>query len=198
MTRKGYDRVVVIALAMDVFWRHGFRSTTVGLLCEATGLNPKSLYAEFGSKEALFEAALEMYAMGGLAQSREALTNQPLGLDNIRRYFTGMRYEADCRGCLMTMTINEREHVPSAAVDTVAETLRAIETLLRQNLEAGGVEEGALERITPFLVFSIQGITTMGKLHGDNARLAMVVSEILRALEPFDRAQQERGGAPQA
>ncbi len=193
MTRKRYDRTEVIARAMDTFWRRGFRSTSIEMLCEATGLNPKSLYSEFGSKEGLFEEAMRMYTSGGLAQSRSALTVEPLGLHNIRIYFSGMHYEENCRGCLMTMTINEREVVPSGALERVADTLAAIEALLRANLVAAGVDEAGVAALTQFLVFSIQGITTMGKLHGDNTRLALVIDEILRALDRHEAALESEG-----
>ena len=184
MSRRKYDRGEAVAAAMGVFWQKGFRGASVAMLCEATGLNPKSLYAEFGSKEGLFEEALRMYTLGGLMQSREALAVEPLGLDNIRRYFSAMRYEENCRGCIMTMTINERALVPPAALAQVSDTLEAIEGLLRANLVAAQLPAADVEAMVHFLVCSIQGITTMGKLHGDNTRLALVVGEILRALSP--------------
>lgn len=186
MGRKKYDRDEAVTAAMGVFWLHGFRGTSVAMLCQATGLNPKSLYAAFGSKEGLFEEALRVYTLGGLLQSRAALAREPLGLDNIRRYFSAMRYEENCRGCLMTMTINERALVPRAALDQVSETLDAIEELLRANLVAAALPTSEVEALVHFLLFSIQGITTMGKLHGDNDRLQLVVAEIGRTLDRYE------------
>ena len=46
---------------VNVFWQHGYEGTSMATLMAATGLNKPSLYAAFGSKEALFRAALDRY-----------------------------------------------------------------------------------------------------------------------------------------
>lgn len=47
--------------AMMVFWQQGYAATGIRALEEATGLKAPSLYHRFGSKEGLFDAALENY-----------------------------------------------------------------------------------------------------------------------------------------
>ena len=168
---------------MGAFWQHGYHGTSISRLCEATGLNRKTLYGEFGDKDALYAEAIGLYTKQALIQTEAVLQAEPLGSENIRTYFGGMHYEVECRGCLMTMTINEKALVPSPALDTVASTLSRIEELLRANLRAAGHGEATAERIATFLVFCIQGITTMGKLDGDNARLAHVVRTALSTLD---------------
>ncbi len=182
MTRKSYRRADVLAAAMQTFWQTGYHRTSIEDLCAATGLNRKSLYAEFTDKDSLFVEAVELYTVGAIEQTRSVLGEQPLGLNNIRAYFGAMRYGSDCRGCLMTMTANERGVAPEAAVETVRRTLGEIEALLLANLAAAGVDEREGRRLAAFLLFSIQGITTMGKLDGDDARLAEVVATILGVL----------------
>lgn len=183
MTRKKYTREAVVDAALHVFWAQGFHGTSVQDLCTATGLNRKSLYAEFGDKQGLFDAALARYTAGGLARSQAALRQQPLGLDNIRQYFASMSYEPECRGCLMTMTINERALVPAPALERVGQTLDAIEALLRANLVAAGLPSAQCDSLANFLLYAIQGITTMGKLHGDNERLGQAIEHILSVIE---------------
>ena len=58
---KSYDRDEVTDRAMRLFWAQGFHATSTRELTDAMGVNAYSLYAEFGSKEALYEAALERY-----------------------------------------------------------------------------------------------------------------------------------------
>lgn len=60
--RKTYDRDDVVMRAMKVFWRQGYEATTIGGLEEQLQINRYSLFAEFGSKQALFEAAIDAYA----------------------------------------------------------------------------------------------------------------------------------------
>ena len=60
--KKTYDRDVLIEKSMEMFRDHGFAGTSTQMLVEGLGVNRYSLYAEFGSKQALFEAALEVPA----------------------------------------------------------------------------------------------------------------------------------------
>lgn len=182
MSRKSYRREEALAAAMDTFWQTGFHGTSVEDLCTATGLNRKSLYTEFQDKSSLFVEAVRLYTGGAIEQTRAALTVQPLGLENIRGYFRAMRYGPDCRGCLMTMTANERFLAPEKAVETVRQTLGEIEGLFLANLSASGLDDEMSRQLATFLVFSIQGITTMGKLDGDDDKLAGVVETVLGVL----------------
>lgn len=46
---------------MLLFWRKGFASTSMNDLCDAMGIRSPSLYAAFGSKEALYREAVQHY-----------------------------------------------------------------------------------------------------------------------------------------
>ena len=46
---------------MLLFWRKGFAMTSMNDLCEAMGIRSPSLYAAFGSKEALYLEAVDHY-----------------------------------------------------------------------------------------------------------------------------------------
>ena len=51
----------VLTRAMHVFWRHGYRATSMQSLVDATGLNRASIYNTFGGKRELFLEALRHY-----------------------------------------------------------------------------------------------------------------------------------------
>lgn len=46
---------------MQLFWRKGYSATSIADLTEAMGIGSPSLYAAFGSKEALYADALDFY-----------------------------------------------------------------------------------------------------------------------------------------
>lgn len=58
---RAFDRDAALDAAMELFWRKGFSATSMADLCTAMGINAPSLYAAFGSKEGLYEAALQHY-----------------------------------------------------------------------------------------------------------------------------------------
>jgi len=58
---RGFDRTAALEAAMALFWRHGFTGTSIADLCAAMGIASPSLYAAFGSKQALYAEALARY-----------------------------------------------------------------------------------------------------------------------------------------
>jgi AcrR family transcriptional regulator len=59
---RGFDRDAALEAAMLLFWRKGFAATSMSDLCDVMGISSPSLYAAFGSKEALYLEAVEYYA----------------------------------------------------------------------------------------------------------------------------------------
>src|SRR5687767_835312 len=58
---RAFDREEALAQAMRLFWRKGFEATSISDLTAAMGIGSPSLYAAFGSKEALYVEALHHY-----------------------------------------------------------------------------------------------------------------------------------------
>jgi TetR/AcrR family transcriptional regulator, transcriptional repressor for nem operon len=110
--RPTYERSAVVGTAGDLFWERGYRTTSIGDLEERTGLDRSSLYHAFGSKQALFEAALADYLQG--FQGRlAAMLQADAGIGGVAGFFSGMAHAfrtdpaRNARGCLMVNTIAE-------------------------------------------------------------------------------------------
>lgn len=58
---RGFDRTKALDRALVAFWRGGFQATSMTDLVRAMGINSPSIYAAFGSKEALFAEAVAHY-----------------------------------------------------------------------------------------------------------------------------------------
>src|SRR3978361_2482525 len=58
---REFDRDAALEAAMRLFWRKGFAAASMNDLCDAMGIRSPSLYAAFGSKEALYLEAVEHY-----------------------------------------------------------------------------------------------------------------------------------------
>ena len=58
---RAFDREAALAKATELFWIKGFEATSIADLTAAMGIGAPSLYAAFGSKDALFAEALRHY-----------------------------------------------------------------------------------------------------------------------------------------
>ncbi|MDD0859340.1 TetR/AcrR family transcriptional regulator [Arthrobacter alpinus] len=63
--RPGYDQQSVLRIAVEVFNKHGYEATSMGILAENLGISKSAIYHHVPSKEDLLRLALEQ-ALGGL------------------------------------------------------------------------------------------------------------------------------------
>ena len=61
MRPKEFNRNSVIEKCLILFWKEGYNGTGIQKLVDVTGVNRYSLYEEFGSKEGILLASLELY-----------------------------------------------------------------------------------------------------------------------------------------
>lgn len=124
----------MIDKAMELFWRRGYEGAHLAALVEHTGLNRFSLYKEFGGKAGLYEAALERFVGFLLDQYREALTQQPLGLENIEAVLKSLQYGSQYYGCFMLNTLTQKDTVPEGAFEKAVVASEEIVALYHGNL----------------------------------------------------------------
>jgi AcrR family transcriptional regulator len=69
-----FNQDTALRKALDVFWKRGYEDTSLSDVTQAMGIASASLYAAFGSKEALFRESLALYSTreGSTAQARAA------------------------------------------------------------------------------------------------------------------------------
>ena len=109
--KKKYNRDSLIEKAMEIFRDHGFAGTSTQMLVEELGVNRFSLYAEFGNKQKLFEAALERYNKEVVGRNFGPLEAPTAGVEEIRAllefYASASKGPASGRGCLLCNTAVE-------------------------------------------------------------------------------------------
>ena len=109
--KKNYDRDTLEEKAMELFRDHGFSGTSTQMLVEGLGVNRYSLYAEFGNKQALFDAALERYDKQVVERNFGPLETPTAGVEDIRAllefYASASNVPAWGRGCLLCNTAVE-------------------------------------------------------------------------------------------
>src|SRR5689334_5469946 len=92
---------------MEVFWAYGYDGTSMTDLTAAMGINSPSLYAAFGSKEALFREAVAYYNQTRGAAIAAALNGSPTAREAIAealRHQVIAYTESDRpRGCMIVL-----------------------------------------------------------------------------------------------
>lgn len=109
MPRKPtYDRNELINRARDLFWKQGWAGTSLKDLEVSLQMKPGSFYAAFGSKDALFELALERYATDGAARLT-ALAEQYGPLQALQRFpaVVTESEDAPAKACMLSKTFLE-------------------------------------------------------------------------------------------
>src|ERR1700754_3553417 len=56
-----FDRCAALNAAMKLFWERGYEGTSFDDLTAAMGISASSFYNSFGSKERLYQEAIEAY-----------------------------------------------------------------------------------------------------------------------------------------
>lgn len=128
---RSFDLDAATDAAVELFWRQGFAATTTRQLCDATGLQPGSFYAAFGSKQACFRVALERY----LATQRLPRTPSP---EAVRAWLRAITLPSRRhRGCLLVNTAVEGPNLDAATRRFVAQRLAAMESFFARCLGDG-------------------------------------------------------------
>lgn len=128
--KRTFDTAQALDRAMRVFWHNGYSGTSMTDLTAALGINKPSLYAAFGNKEQLFDAAVRHYmAQYGapLFERLTASTDIPL-IERLRSYLYGITdlvsASGSPKGCLFVKS--SCESGGAAIPDDVASSLREI------------------------------------------------------------------------
>ncbi|CAM05118.1 TetR family transcriptional regulator [Saccharopolyspora erythraea NRRL 2338] len=180
---RKFDEGAAVDAAMRVFWVKGYEATSTQDLCECTGLGRGSLYNAFGSKRALYEAALRRYADREFAPVLEILERPGPVKDRLRElmlWVIGLDVADPAhRGCL---TINAAVDA-AGRTDTVAEFARRefdrLEGILR-DLVALGQRTGELspdrpaEQVARSVQSTYYGLRVLGKVRARDELLDVV------------------------
>ena len=108
---REFDQEQVLDAVVQLFWEKGYEATSVSDIVETTGLNKSSLYNAFGSKDALFDQALNRYVNGRTEMITGLLHQGSAGLDDLLSLLDMLWSEVssggDHRGCLAVNTSTE-------------------------------------------------------------------------------------------
>jgi AcrR family transcriptional regulator len=187
---RAFDRDAALEAAMLLFWRKGFAATSMNDLCDAMGVRSPSLYAAFGSKEALYLEAVEHYVQtigppiwDKLAEGATARA----GIENLLIAWTESlpKSRATPAGC-MALLAAVGDEWPAAIVRVVKKVRLEMLGTLRSRLE-NAVAKGELPASTDidgqsrFYLSVFQGMAIQARDGATQAELRAVAAAAMAA-----------------
>lgn len=186
---RAFDRDAALTAAMEVFWRKGYSATSMTDLCAAMGINAPSLYAAFGSKEALYAEAINRYAEVATPLIWGQLETTPTAYAAVESVLMGSAANlpggGTPAGCMVTLSsVGQEGEARLGAL--VAETRAQGEHLVAARL-ARAVDEGELpasidtRRIARFFACVQQGMSIQARDGASREDLEAVARAALAA-----------------
>jgi AcrR family transcriptional regulator len=196
---RSFERATALRRAMEVFWAKGYDGASLAELTAAMGINAPSLYAAFGSKEALFREAVALYGATEGTEIWTALPQAPTACEAIERFLraSALSFTRPDRpaGCLVVLGAL----LASDANVNVCRELRASRAgnvaALRDRLERA-VAEGELpesvdgEAVATFYATVQQGMSIQARDGASRETLLAVADCAMAAWETLTSPQR--------
>jgi AcrR family transcriptional regulator len=203
-----FDRYTALRKAVDLFWERGYEGTSLKDLTEAMGIASASIYACFGSKEALFREAMVLYGSMEGQPPRIALREQPTTRGAIHAM---LRATADVitlpgapHGCMLILAAPTGAVENHAVREFLAGIRRGMLIEVRDRLVRGIADgdlvasDASLDAIARYYTTVVQGLSVQardGASRGDLEGVitcAMAAWDMLTATDPGDAMPGQR------
>ncbi len=190
-----FKREEAVETAMNAFWRDGFEPNSVKALSERLGMTRSSFYNAFGSREALFREALELYASRTpdqpLLQAEAGTPVKALITSTFRDICRIRACDPEGRGCMAVNGVaelcNTHDELGRFMADAFLGSVSRIATILEWGKARGEIPEDTDVQALALTVKNlIIGLNVLCKIVPDEKRLWSVASTTLRGLDLFD------------
>ena len=191
---RSFDRSAALARAMEVFWTKGYEGASISDLTEAMGIGSPSLYAAFGSKEALFREAIELYGRTEGPAIWDAVENAPDARSAVAGFLTATAHSfsrpGKPRGCMVVLSqLNPTEasaSVCAALRENRAQGQSGLERRLRRAVEVGELAPSTdVAALAAFYLTVQQGMSIQARDGASEETLLAVAKGAMAAWEPL-------------
>jgi AcrR family transcriptional regulator len=187
-----YNRQDALERALQLFWQKGFHATSLKDIEQALDMRPGSIYAAFGSKDGLFQEALEYYARLGLTELERVLSHHStplLGLAAYIRQLGGILDKAlPSRACMLVKSLLELGTREQTALDKVEMLLAGMETRFIECFRAAQ-EMGELDnqldavRLGRRLQAEVMGLRAFAQRNVDSSAVHELAEDMALSIE---------------
>lgn len=193
--KRSFDKDEALDKAMRVFWNNGYAGTSLTDLTDALGINKPSLYAAFGNKEQLFNAALNHYIEhygSPLMQYLKEDAKQPLS-QRLENYFLAAiekNFNNELpKGCFIVNSCcesggtNMLENASSPTQDVGACSEKALENIFLLEDQNGQLPKNLkATEMTAYVLTVMYGLSIMGRRGKSRQELHSIIKTAIKTL----------------
>ena len=191
-----FDRDQAVEIVMNDIWKNGFEACSIKAISENLGITRSSFYNAFGSREALFEEALELYFSRTpdrvLAQVGSDIRIVPMLTKMFKDVCRTRAADPQARGCMAVNCVAEmvgvNESLGPMLERAVLGSLERLEHLLRRAAANGEIEDrGDLREKALALQNLLIGLNVMCKVVRSEKDLWRAARQTLKGLGVYGR-----------
>ncbi|RCW38327.1 TetR/AcrR family transcriptional regulator [Marinilabilia salmonicolor] len=170
---KAYDKEEVLEKAMNVFWTHGYGTTSVRLLEKEMGINQFSIYSSFTSKKNLFIEALGRYREKAVSERFVPLIKEGASLKDLRlfleNFVANVQNGKARQGCLVVNTTSEAKASTDPEIACELQNYFEMVKGMLQNILINSIKareigrDTDIEKCSNYLLGVMQGLSVVAK-----------------------------------
>lgn len=185
------DRENGLAVAAKLFWKHGYEGTSIADLTSAMKITAPSLYATFGSKDELYQQALD-YHINQITKHRLEVL-QAAGVsayDAVKFYLydaaDSMTHPNMPKGCMISTAVLQHAEENENVAQIVAKRRDGAIQLMKKRLDRAVSEEELpantdTESLSRFYLAIVQGMSAQACDGACNQRIKNLIDIALTA-----------------
>ena len=189
-TEKSFNVDEAIENAMLLFWKKGYKNTSISDLLDSTGLNRGSFYNAFGSKRNLFILTLMKYDRESRVELDElTLIGSPTKA--IEVFFHCLIdktvSDPDKKGCFTVNTLINITSYDDEIQKIARDSFHSVETFFKQMIKLGHVrgeisKDVSAEKTAISLASLMVSIRVLGRGTYDQKQLKILLNQVLNLI----------------
>lgn len=191
-----YDRETALQAAVDLFWRRGFYATSLKDIEKALDMRPGSLYAAFGNKQQLFDAAIDTYADQMRVDVQQFIQRENSVISGVMAYLRWLLLGddqstlAEAPACLVVKTLlestDDADPLRSKARHLLQQVEQGFTAALEQAKNAGELKADVdCARLARLLQTQLMGARSFAQSSPDVKQLDSLLDDIEMIFTPY-------------
>lgn len=184
---RGFEEGAALDAAMMLFWRKGYRDTSLADLVAAMGVPRASIYQVFGDKRALFIKCLDLYGARFSQRMKQVMAGEPDGrralatiLNASADRLTSAAGPAGCLRCDATVALMGTDAaLDKALIVANARYLKNMQKLCRRSTRDGALSAETAKRLPIFITAFVAGMVTLARGGASRAEMAVLIEQAL-------------------